>query len=67
VSIEEIATHGFILSPARFVGAADLDEEDEPFPDKIHRLAQELRRLQTEGAKLDASVAENLKRLGYDS
>jgi len=38
VSIEEIAEHGYVLTPGRYVGAADAEEDDEPFEEKFERL-----------------------------
>jgi type I restriction enzyme M protein len=60
-----IATHDFALNPGRYTGAADLETDDEPFEDKMRRLAAALREQQGESAKLDAAIGSNLKELGY--
>ena len=39
---EQIAEHGFVLTPGRYVGAADSEEDDEPFDEKMKRLTAEL-------------------------
>ena len=42
-TLEEIRGHGHVLTPGRYVGAADADEDDEPFEEKMRRLAATLR------------------------
>lgn len=64
-TLDEIRQHGHVLTPGRYVGAEDLEEESEPFQDKLHRLATQLRTQQQEAARLDAAINLNLGRLGY--
>jgi len=64
--LEEIEKNGFVLTPGRYVGAADQDDDDEPFDQKMKRLTALLKQQQEEGAKLDHQIAENLRRLGYE-
>jgi type I restriction enzyme M protein len=64
--LEEIEKNGFVLTPGRYVGAADQDDDDEPFDQKMKRLTGLLKQQQQEGAKLDHQIAENLRRLGYE-
>jgi type I restriction enzyme M protein len=62
---EEIEKHGFVLTPGRFVGAAEAEEDEEPFEAKMTRLVADLRAQQAHAAKLDAAIAANLRELGY--
>lgn len=64
-TIEEIAAHGYVLTPGRYVGADVVDEDDEPFEDKMRRLTATLEEQVAEGARLDAVIRDNLRRLGY--
>ena len=64
-TLEEVRKHGYVLTPGRYVGAAEQEEDDEPFDQKMQRLVAQLREQQTEAAKLDAAIAANLKELGY--
>jgi type I restriction enzyme M protein len=64
-AIEEIRTHGHVLTPGRYVGAEEQEDDGEPFEEKMKRLVATLREQQAEGAKLDAAIAVNLKELGY--
>ena len=63
--IEEIEKNSFVLTPGRYVGAADQEEDDEPFDQKMKRLTTLLKQQQEEGAKLDQKIVENLGRIGY--
>ncbi len=58
------AEHGHVLTPGRYVGAEALEDDDEPFPDKMQRLAAQLEEQFAEGAKLEQAIRENLKGLG---
>ena len=62
---EEIEKNNFVLTPGRYVGFADQEEDDESFDQKMKRLTTLLNQQQDEGAKLDQQIAENLKRIGY--
>ncbi len=64
-TLEDIRKHGHVLTPGRYVGAAEQEEDDEPFEQKMQRLVAQLREQQAEAAKLDAAIAANLKELGY--
>ena len=62
---EEIAEHGYFLTPGRYVGAEPQEDDGEPFDEKMKRLTAKLREQQDEAAKLVAAIAANLKELGY--
>ena len=64
--LEEVRKHGHVLTPGRYVGAAAVEEDGEPFEEKMARLAAQLREQQIEAARLDAAIAANLEVLGYD-
>ncbi len=65
VRMEEIAKHGHVLTPGRYVGAEAIEDDGEPFAEKMQRLTKTLREQQAEAMKLDAAIAANLKELGY--
>ena len=64
-TLEEVRKHGHVLTPGRYVGAAPQPDDGEPFEAQMKRLVAELHAQQTEGARLDAAIAENLKTLGF--
>jgi len=63
--LDEIRKHGHVLTPGRYVGAEAAEEDDEPFDEKMKRLAATLRQQQEEAARLDSAIAANLKELGF--
>ncbi len=62
---ETIAGHGHVLTPGRYVGAKDIEDDGEPFEAKMTRLVAELESHFAESAKLEAAIRANLKGLGY--
>src|SRR5262249_39519292 len=62
---EEIRGHSHILTPGRYVGAEEIEDEGEPFGEKMDHLVLTLRQQQSEAAKLDEAITANLKALGY--
>ena len=63
--IDEIRSHSYVLTPGRYVGAAALEDDGEPFDDKMRRLVAALREQRAEAAGLDVEVAQCLEELGY--
>jgi len=52
-----------MLTPGRYVGFADVD--DEPFGEKMARLAGKLRVQFTKSSGLEREIEDNLQELGY--
>jgi type I restriction enzyme M protein len=65
VKLEEIQTHGYVLTPGRYVGAADVEDDGEPFAEKMKRLTDTLEKQFTESAKLEKAIRQNLKALSH--
>jgi len=63
--IDDIRGHNYILTPGRYVGAAEVEDDGEPFEEKMTRLTTELRKQMEEGSKLDKQIWQNLKEIGY--
>ena len=63
---DEVAKHTYVLTPGRFVGAEEVEDEGEPFGEKMTRLVNELNAQFTESAGLEKAIRANLKELGYD-
>ena len=61
----EIAAHGYVLTPGRYVGAEEVEDDGEPFDEKMPRLVAELHAQFAESAKLEQAITANLKGLGY--
>ena len=65
-SLEEIAQHDFELAPSRYVGVAAMEDDGEPFEEKMAALTADLREQQEEGRRLDAAIMKNLSALGLE-
>jgi type I restriction enzyme M protein len=61
----EIAAHGHVLTPGRYVGAEEVEDDDEPFEEKMPRLVAELHAQFAESAKLEQAIKANLRGLDY--
>jgi type I restriction enzyme M protein len=65
VSVAEIASHGYTLTPGRFVGTEEAADDREPFAEKMQKLVFELNGQFAESAKLEETIKANLKAIGY--
>jgi len=61
----EIAEHGHVLTPGRYVGAEEVEDDGEPFEDKMRRLVGELGGQFEESSRLEEAIKSNLEALGY--
>jgi type I restriction enzyme M protein len=61
----EIAGHGHVLTPGRYVGAEEIGDDGEPFEKKMPRLVTELNGQFTESAKLEQAIKAILKALSF--
>jgi type I restriction enzyme M protein len=64
-TLEDIRGHNHILTPGRYVGMAEMEEDDEPFEEKMERLTAELREQMAHAVKLDKLIWANLEEIGY--
>lgn len=65
-SLEEIAKHDHVLTPGRYVGAAEEEDDGEPFAEKMERLSAQLNNQFEENALLEERIKESLAGLGYE-
>ena len=66
VSLDEIAQHGHVLTPGRYVGAEEVEDDDDAFADKMQTLTEKLGEQMAKGAELDALIRLKLGSLGYE-
>ena len=64
-TLEDIARHDYVLTPGRYVGAADEEDDGEPFAEKMTRLNGELMTQFEESCSLKKEIKKNLRALGY--
>jgi Type I restriction-modification system methyltransferase subunit len=65
VTTDEIATHGYVLTPGRYVGAEEVEDDGEPFDEKMPRLVAELQAQFAESVRLEEVIKANLEGFGY--
>ncbi|MEK7685535.1 MAG: class I SAM-dependent DNA methyltransferase [Verrucomicrobiota bacterium] len=63
--LDEIRAHGHVLTPGRYVGAADIEDDSEPFEQKMKRLTATLDEQFSESARLEKAIRQNLKALSH--
>lgn len=66
VPLAEIAQQGHVLTPGRYVGAEEVEDDEEAFAEKMERLTAKLGEQMTKGAELDALIRQKLGGLGYE-
>jgi type I restriction enzyme M protein len=64
-TLDDIRHHGHILTPGRYVGAAEVEDDGEPFEEKMARLTAALREQTEKSKKLDQIIWANLEDIGY--
>ena len=66
VDTEKIAEQDYILTPGRYVGVEEQEDDGEPFEEKMARLTSELSDLFKRSHKLEAEIKEKLGAIGYE-
>lgn len=66
VTTEDIAKQDYILTPGRYVGIKELEEDTEPFEEKMARLTTELSGLFKESHRLEEEIKKQLGAIGYE-
>ncbi len=64
--LEEIRQYNHILTPGRYVGAAEIEDEGEPFEEKMERLTKKLGEQFNEASRLEEAIKINLKEIGFE-
>ena len=65
-SLADIRKHEHVLTPGRYVGAEEQEEDSEAFADKMARLTAQLAEQFAESATLEGEIKKNLAGLGYE-
>lgn len=64
-SLEEVRKHKHVLTPGRYVGIPDEEDDGVPFEEKMAKLSAELAEQMEQGQSLDARIRENLAKMGF--
>jgi len=63
--LEEVRSHGHVLTPGRYVGAKEAPDDGKTFEEKMKRLTAQLNEQFKESARLEQEIRSNLSKLGY--
>lgn len=66
VETEEIRKQDYILTPGRYVGIAEPEDDGEPFEEKMKRLTSELSDMFKKSRELEEEIRKNLEAIGYE-
>lgn len=64
--LEEVREHDYVLTPGRYVGIQEAEEDGVPFEEKMEQLTSELSELFIESRRLEDEIKKNLGGIGYD-
>ena len=65
-TIQDIAKQNYILTPGRYVGIEDQEDDGEPFEEKMVRLTAELSGMFTKSHELEDEIRRKLRAIGYE-
>jgi len=65
-TLKQIRKHDHILTPGRYVGYEEEEEDPEDFQKKMEQLTAELEEQMKEAKKLDKEILRNLENIGYE-
>ena len=66
VTTEEIAKQDYILTPGRYVGIEEQEDDGEPFEEKMTRLTSELSEMFARSHELENEIRQKLEAIGYE-
>lgn len=64
-TLDEIKSNDYVLTPGRYVGVEDSNDDDIPFDEKMKTITSELSKQFEESHKLEEEIKKNLKVIGY--
>ena len=64
-TLDEIKEHDYVLTPGRYVGSEEVEEDDEAFADKMERLTAELHEQFAKSHELEAKIKANLEKIKW--
>lgn len=64
--LEEIKQHDFVLTPGRYVGVEEVEDDGEPFEEKMERLTAELYEQFDKSRELEEKIKDNLEKIKHE-
>ena len=66
VKLDEVRQHGYVLTPGRYVGIEEAEDDGEPFDEKMARLTGELSEMFRRSHELEGEIRKRLGAIGFD-
>ena len=64
-TLEEIEKHGYVLTPGRYVGITDAEDDGIPFEEKMQTLTTTLKQQMDKEAELNSEIEKQLAKIGF--
>lgn len=64
--LKEVQEHGYVLTPGRYVGSEEIEEEEGSFHEKMLELTKTLADQMAQSQKMDNEIRKQLARIEYD-
>ncbi len=64
--LDEVREHDYILTPGRYVGIEDAEDDGEPFEEKMSRLTGDLKEMFGKSKELEDEIRRNLGGIGFE-
>ncbi|MHB1440931.1 MAG: class I SAM-dependent DNA methyltransferase [Cuniculiplasma sp.] len=65
VDLEEVRQQNWVLTPGRYVGSEEKEDDMEEFEEKMEKLTSELAKQMEEGQRLDTEIRKSLEKIGF--
>jgi len=65
-TIEDVRSHEYILTPGRYVGIEEVEDDSEPFDEKMTRLTAVLAEMFAKSHKLEVEIKQRLGAIGFE-
>jgi len=65
-TLEEVQKHDYILTPGRYVGQEEIENDGEPFEEKMTRLTEELAEMFAKSHHFEEEIRLRLGGIGYE-
>ncbi|MBZ5752179.1 type I restriction-modification system subunit M [Metabacillus rhizolycopersici] len=66
-TLDEVREHEYVLTPGRYVGIGDVEDDGISFDEKMGKLTKELSDLFSKSKSLEDEIRKNLRGIGYES
>ena len=65
-TLKDIEEQGFVLTPGRYVGIEEKEDDGETYDEKMTRLCKELKGIFEDSNNAELNIKKQLKGIGYD-